>query len=58
MNLSGISDKSLVGRILRFLLWFIPPRPYSQGDLSWTQLEVGHLPGKLWPWQREGAPFL
>lgn len=37
MNLSGISDNSLVGRILRFPLRFIPPQmvlPVMQGRLK------------------------
>jgi FkbM family methyltransferase len=51
MNLSGISDKSLVGRILRFPLRFIPPQmvlPVMQGRLKGKKWIIGSSNHGCW----------
>jgi FkbM family methyltransferase len=58
MNLSPISDKSLVGRILRFFLRFIPPQavlPVMQGPLKGKKWIVGSSNPGCWLGRYEHA---
>ncbi|MDW8317197.1 MAG: FkbM family methyltransferase, partial [Anaerolineae bacterium] len=51
MNLSGISSKSLIGRVLRFPLRLIPPKavlPIMQGRLKGRKWIVGSSSHGCW----------